>query len=582
MERLDRGLIAMHRGDGEIYIGWRLRGTEPANLGFNVYRRTGDGPAVKLNDTPITESTNYLDTPDNLHPSHTYFVKAVREGQPQTRSEPVTVEADPPARNYRSIPLKGDYPANKIAVGDLNGDGAYDYVIKQPEQVTDPGVYHRSETSWKIEAYTASGEFLWRRDLGPNIVQGIWWSPMVVYDLNGDGRAEVATKTAPTDRDLRRPSDGRVVRGPEWVSVFDGETGNTIARKPWIPRGESEDWGDDDWNRAMRNQILVAYLDGETPSLIVCRGTYELMKVDAWRFDDGELKRQWRWSNKGMPASYQGQGFHSTTAYDLDHDGRDEILNGGLVVQDDGSTGWTTGQGDGDEFHLADIIPERRGLECLYIQEKPEDYDYPIHVTDVNSGDIIWGVEDDGSFGDIGDGLAADIDPDEPGLEVWGAANGAQYLYNARGEVLGDNRPPWNLAIWWDGDPGRELADQGKIYKWDPEAEKARVIDRYGAAPVNNDDVQQRYSAAIVADVVGDWREEVITVTPGELRIYTTTTMTSHRFYTLMHNPLYRTGVAVMSMGYLQSAHPDYFLGYGASQPPRPEISTSWLGDGDR
>lgn len=576
MESLDRGVIALHRGDGDIYVGWRLRGTEPADLGFNVYRKTGAQAPVKLNDTPITGSTNYLDRPPTLEKKNTYVVRSVYNGQERDASKPVTVPANPPVQKYRSIPLKGNYPVNKIGVGDLNGDGSYDYVIKQPEQVTDPGAYHKSDDTWKIEAYSSSGKFLWRRDLGPNIVQGIWWSPMVVYDFNGDGRAEVATKTAPTDKDFRRPSDGRVVKGPEWVSVFDGQTGEELARKPWISRGEATDWGDDYWNRAMRNQILVAYLDGKTPSLIVCRGTYALMKVDAWRFQNGNLQHQWRWTNKDLPQKYQGQGFHSTTAYDLDGDGNDEILNGGLVIQEDGSTGWTTGQGDGDEFHLADIIPGRTGLEILYIQEKPEDYDYPIHVTDAETGEIIWGVEDDGSFGDIGDGLAADIDPDEPGLEVWGAANGAKYLYNAEGDILSDHRPPHDLAIWWDGDTGRELTSGENIYKWDPEKEKAEVIDRFPRYRAVDDPVRGRQStsARIVADVIGDWREEVIVALKGELRIYTSTVVTDQRFYTLMHNPLYRTGVAVMSMGYLQSAHPDYFFGFGMNQPKRPDITT--------
>jgi rhamnogalacturonan endolyase len=548
-ENLGRGMVAIHQGDGMVYVGWRMLGTDPVDIAFNLYRSTGGGTAVKLNDQFITQSTNWVDDGINLSQTNSYFVRPVLNGQELAVSAPFTLPENPPERNYLSIPLQGDYVFNRAGVGDLDGDGEYDYIIKQPEQVTDPGVYSPSVDTWKIEAYKNDGTFLWRRDLGWNIVQGVWWSPMIVYDLDGDGKAEVVTKTAPTDVDYRRPSDGRVLEGPEWFTVFDGQTGAELATEDWIPRGNICDWGDCYGNRVNRNLMCVAYLDGERPSVVIFRGTYGLMKAEAWNFRNGQLENVWRWSNEGLGSEYQEQGFHEVRVGDIDGDGRDEILNGSIAIDDDGSNIYTTGEGHGDRFHLTDIDPNQPGLETWYIQEDYPDYTHPVHLRDARTGELLWGLE--GNWGDVGRGLVADIDPRQKGLECWSPQGD---LYNCKGDALGPQPNTCQFAIWWDDDLLRELLENGRIQKWNPYTQS---LDRIGNAELYT------YSDILIADIFGDWREEIITVPSegGQLRIYTTTIPSTRRFPTFMHDPIYRIDVATMSMGYTQSAHPSFYFG---------------------
>ena len=237
MENLGRGVVAINQGGGKVYVGWRMLGTDPEDIAFNLYCLRGEADPVILNYRPFTQCTNYIDNGVDLSQSNSYFVKPLIDGIEQEPSTVFTLTADAPVRDYISIPLLGNYVFDRAGVGDLDGDGEYDYVIKQPNQVTDPGVYNPSIETFKIEAYKSDGTFLWRRDLGWNIVQGVWWSPMIVYDLDGDGRAEVIAKTAPTDVDYRRQSDGRILSGPEWFTVFDGQTGEELATENWISRG---------------------------------------------------------------------------------------------------------------------------------------------------------------------------------------------------------------------------------------------------------------------------------------------------------------------------------------------------------
>ena len=549
MERMGRGVVALRQDATKVYVGWRLLADDPDDIAFNVYRSTNGSVPVKLNDAALIESTNYVDDGANLAQSNSWFIRPVLDSQEMQASASCTLPENPPVQNYIAIQLQGLYTFDRASVGDLDGDGEYDYVIKQPHQVTDPGVYERSTDTWKIEAYRSDGAFLWRRDLGWNIVQGIWWSPMIVYDLDGDGAAEVVTKTAPVDVDYRRASDGRVLQGPEWFTVFDGRTGQALAQEDWIPRGNICDWGDCYGNRVNRNLMCVAYLDGERPSLVIFRGTYGLMKAEAWNFRDGRLENVWRWSNQGLGTSYQGQGFHSIRVGDIDGDGRDEILNGSIAIDDDGVTLYSTGEGHGDRFHLADIDPARPGLETWYIQEDDSDYTHPVHLRDARTGTLLWGLE--GNWGDVGRGLVADIDPYHEGLECWSPQGD---LYTCRGWPLGAQPDTCQFAVWWDADVLRELVEDGRIYKWDPASSS---LDRIGSTLV------YRYSDKLVADVIGDWREEIITVPEegGELRVYTTTIPSHQRFRTFMHDPVYRVDVASMGMGYTQSAHLSFYLG---------------------
>jgi rhamnogalacturonan endolyase len=564
MEQLNRGLTAIYKGGGSIYIGWRILGTDPQDIAFNLYRNT-----TKLNTSPVSQSTNWLDTGVSVTQANTYRLRAIIGGQEQTEESTFTLVANPVVPidqpnpygynlAHITIPLQATTSVDRIGVGDLDGNGSYDYVVKQPAGISDPGAYKAAEDTFKLEGYSSEGTFLWSIDLGWNIEQGIWWSPMLVYDLDCDGRAEVIAKSAPTDADYRNP-DGRVLSGPEWFTIWDGQTGTELAATDWIPRGNISDWGDSYGNRVNRNMMCIAYLDGVKPSLVIFRGIYGLMKAQAWNFRNGKLTRLWDWSNEGLGTAYQGMGYHQIRVGDVDGDGRDEILNGCILIDDDGKTLYTTGEGHGDRFHLTDIDPNRAGLETFYIHEGG--YTHAIDLRDSRTGQLIWG-QGDSSWGDVGRGLCGDIDPTQPGMECWTAKPG---LWNSQGQSIDPNGPRYassfvcDMGIWWDDDLSRELNQGGRLLKWN---NTTKTVDRIGTMA----------DPLVVADVIGDWREEMITVQNGQLRINTPITTSSRRFYTLMHDPIYRIDVSSMTVGYRVPAHPSFFMGEGMNPPPVPSI----------
>ncbi len=254
-----------------------------------------------------------------------------------------------------------------MGIADLDGDGRYDFVIKQPNANVDPysapGYWKRSPGTYKLEAYRGDGKSLWRLDLGWSIEQGIWYSPYVVYDLDGDGRAEVALKTGEGDP---RDSEGRVRSGPEHLTILEGRSGKPITRVDWPSRDGFREAVSNDlaaYNYYCRNQLCVAYLDGKTPSLLAERGTYNIMKLVAYQLRGGRLRELWRWDNTKEPRKYWGQGAHWMHAADVDGDGRDEVLLGSSVIDDGGTALWATGLGHPDHCYVGDIDPARPGLE---------------------------------------------------------------------------------------------------------------------------------------------------------------------------------------------------------------------------
>ncbi len=570
VEQLDRGLLALRLNSTEVYVAWRMLTSDPDDITFNLYRSSDGIILTKLNEEPIDSSTNWVDTPPGFNNEWFYIVKPIRGDRFYPTSGRISLEKNAPqiptgldAPNVAINVKDGIVSVDRIGVGDLDGDGIYDYVLKHPKSQTDPGVWNTPTETYKIDAYNSKGEFLWRKDLGWNIVTGIWWSPMIVYDLDGDGRAEVISKTAPLEPDYRA-SSGRVDSGPEYFSVFDGKTGDLFGKGDWIPRGNISDWGDSYGNRVNRNLMCIAYLDGKNPSLIILRGTYGLMKAEAWNYRDNQLTRVWSWSNEDLGPEYQSQGFHNIHVYDIDNDGKDEILNGALVIDDDGSTLWSTGQGHGDRFFLTDIDPQRDGMEVWYIQEDREWYDLPVALRDASTGELIWGVGDD-SWGDVGRGMVADIHPGYPGMEVW-SPQGA--LYSAKGQTIAPENPRYantfvcDFAVWWDDDLQRELTQGGRLLKYN---HAVNTVDRIGTVS----------SAYTIADVLGDWREEIIGFRDGAIRVCTPATLSTRRFRTFMHDPLYRLDVSFMTMGYAQIPNLSFYFGEGMDEPPVQNIYTS-------
>lgn len=550
-EKLDRGLIARPMGDKGVYVGWRLLASDPQGVAFDVYRRAGKAEPQKLNDQPIRQSTNFVDESPPRGSECSYSVRPVAEGREGSPSAGVSVSSSATASPFVSIKLDGNHTFQKVGIADLNGDGRYDFVIKQPNANIDPyeKYWKRSPDTYKLEAYLQDGTFLWRYDLGWAIERGIWYSPYVVYDLNGDGKAEVAVKTGKGDpRDEKL--DGRVVSGPESLTILDGMTGQPITHIDWPSRTLFQDTSRP-YNYASRNQLGVAYLDGKTPSLIVERGTYNTIVTIAYQLQDGRLKEQWRWDNRGKPREYQGQGAHWMHAADVDGDGRQEVLLGSVVLDDDGTALWTTGLGHPDHFYVGDIDPDRPGLEIYYGIESRRKERNGMCLVEAATGKILWGHE--GATRHVhGQGMCSDIDAGHAGAECYSADTDSAKrfawarLRTCKGEVLSDKDlggfSP--RCISWDADPQRELLRKGRLSDHGGSQLPTRIEG----------------NVAAVADVLGDWREEAITSVPGELRIYTTTIPAGKRHVCLMQDPLYRMDVVMAAMGYFQVPMTSYDL----------------------
>ena len=442
VERLNRGLVASALEDGRVYLvvapaGHRSRARAPSMC-------TAHRPAVRRTAHSAADSAH--DRFCRRHGrsrSRTHMVgdasrERTRAGRVRTRDPPcrrriVTVSRAQIADDVRTV--------DRVGIGDLDGDGVYDFIVKHPVGQIDPGRRVPSTDTYKVDAYNGqSGAFMWRIDLGWNINHGIWFSPMVVRDLDGDGKAEVCLRTAPyaaTREQILDPGPPFVLDGPEYLAVYDGATGKEIDKVDWIERGQVTDWADRSGNRSSRHMLGVAYLDGKTPSVLVVRGTYGLMKVDAWMLRNRKLEKVWRWTNERAPFMYHGQGQHSIKTGDIDGDGADEILNGSIAIDNDGRTLWGTGLGHGDRFYLGDIDPDRPGLEVWYTIEDPHPRN-GVSLWEALTGPLIFGAHEATLDNQMASGLAADIDPAHPGMEVWGD----KFFFTAKGQPIPGPVPP--------------------------------------------------------------------------------------------------------------------------------------------
>jgi len=317
----------------------------------------------------------------------------------------------------------------------------------------------------------------------------------------------------------------------------------------------------------------VAYIDGKRPSLVMCRGYYTRAVLVAWNWRRDKLTRAWTFdSDDGTPGhrGYRGQGNHGLSVGDVDGDGKDEIIYGACAIDHDGNGLYTTGLGHGDAMHLSDIDPDRPGLEVFGIHERPR-HPHGANLRDAATGKILWGLRS----GDVGHGVAMDIDPRHKGYECWASGDGLGGLYDCKGQRISDAKPrSCNMGVWWDGDLLREILDGTTISKWDyTSGREKRLLSATGCSRNNG----TKSNPCLHADVLGDWREEVIWRSRDnrELRIYTTTITTNRRFHTFMHDPVYRLSVAWQNVGYNQPTQPGFYMGAGMSPPPRPRIVLS-------
>ncbi len=607
MEALSRGLTAIHQGGGDVFVSWRLFGDDPSGVAFNLYRQEGGGAPVRLNDAPLDGPTHFQDTGVDFTDPVAYTVRPVVEGEELASCRPFELPAGAPAEPYLSVPVQTPegYHPNDISVGDLDGDGDYELIVHMVGRGRD-NAHSGMTTEPILHAYKLDGTLLWEINLGRNIREGAHYTQFMVYDLDGNGRAEIVCKTADgtvdgvgnvigdADAD-HRAENGYILAGPEFLTVFGGETGEALATVNYVPprhpetRNPTSDqlnevWGDGYGNRVDRFLACVAYLDGERPSVVMARGYYTRTVLAAWNWRDGELSRVWTFDTASEPelAAYEGQGNHQLAVADVTGDGRDAIIYGAAVIDHDGTGLYSTGWGHGDALHVSQMDPDRPGFQIFMPHEYPDQYGpNAISYRDAETGDLIWGVE---GTGDIGRGAAMDIDPRYPGYEMW-ASGDTGGLYTAqqwtedeelgpRGVEISENKPrAINFGVWWTGDLLRETLDGTTIAKWNWEAETTDVIlSPSGVRSINGTKATPNLSA----DILGDWREEVIWRSEDnqELRIYMTVEPTEHRFHTLMHDPVYRMSVAWQNVAYNQPPHPGFYLGHHMDPPPRPNIYT--------
>lgn len=626
MEALNRGVVAVKDEKGTL-VSWRMLGTDPTDIAFNVYRE-----GVKLNGTPISNKTNFYDEGAS---NAVYTVVPVINGQE------VTAEAENAmtwANAYKAIPVKqyecfyndislGFYDINDVSVGDLDGDGEYEVVVRRNPPTMDLSV--RGTNYPLIEAYKMDGTHMWTINIGPNEVNDVDIN-FLVYDFNKDGKAEIVTrsfegtvdgagnvigdidgdgKTNYEDSLVKFPDRQYLSKGPEFLSMYDGMTGKELSRTDLLPARDpvsawSANYTDNRLvKRASHFLFSVAYLDGVNPSVVHVRGAWDVVKVAAWDFKGNDFNHLW--TLECEPASTDsniwGSGYHSMAVADVDFDGKDEILSGAFAVDNDGKLMYTTKAngvklGHGDAFDVAMMDPDYKGY---YVWACQESKNLPVNIGlhDARTGQVLYGYT---KPKDTGRSRAADIDPTSKGWEVWGSTQ--TQLQSFDGKILNevwnefpyknaDGTPvkvkddatgeekdmvgsiPMSFKAHWDGDLLAELVDGVTVYKYNWEEQSIQTIfDDKECTPLGGTKAQP----CLIADIFGDWREEIIfrTTDNKELRIYSTNIPTDYKMPTLMHDVTYREAVAWQNNHYNQPTNTSFYLGYETTEVPVPEIYT--------
>ncbi len=613
-EFLDRGAVAV-KTDAGVFLSWRSLADDDKNLKFDIYR---DG--VKITDEPIQFHTNFTDATGSVN--SVYQIKAslddaVKEttdvaavwpevfhrihiDRPEGGISPaggVTAD-DPNGKTALTEPYPYTYTPGSCAVGDVDGDGTYEIFLRwDPTNFAD-NAHRRYTGNTYIDCYRLTGEKLWRIDLGRNIRAGNHYTHMMVYDFDGDGKAELAVKTAPgtidgtgtpvlmgNDKvtDDYRTNVGTILSGPEYLTVFDGLTGANLATESYEPlRSINSSWGDSYGNRSERYLACVAYLDGLKPSIIMCRGYYTAAYVAAWDFDGHNLKLRWLHKSEQKGKGLYGEGAHSITVGDVDGDGCDEIVFGSACLDHDGSLLYRTGFGHGDALHLGDLDPDREGLEVFMVhEEKTSDYKYDTEMRDAKTGQVIWGLLQSGN--DIGRGLAADITDAYRGYEMWPQADytdgtKANKIFDVAGNCVSTNRPSVNFRVYWDGDLLDEILDGTSITKMNSDLTSIKSVMDFSTFSNAKSVAQTKSTPCVQADLFGDWREEVVMydgATMSDLLVFTTTIPTEYKVPCLMQDHVYRMAVAWQNTAYNQPPHLGYYLPDMFSGNPRISVSSS-------
>ena len=646
-ERLDRGVVAVRQDEGRVIVSWRTLADDKKGQAYDVYRN-----GEKLNSQPLTTGGTFFIDNTPLDTDATYEIRG------GSKNGSYTLKAGAP-HGYIPIPLvkpadgispdgrRYSYTANDASVGDVDADGQYEIIVKWDPSNSHDNAHDGFTGNTLFDCYRLSGEHLWRIDMGPNIRSGAHYVPFIVYDLDGDGRAELMVKTAdgtvdakgkiigdgtkdwregakealanaeknreriqkeeaerekmrkeweemrrqgirPDRNEMRRRwgrmnsgkrNDGRILSGPEYITVFNGLTGEAMATADYIPeRGNMRAWGDDHGNRSERYLAGVGYFDGQRASAFFCRGYYTRTVIAAWDWDGKQLTNRWTFdTNNPKWKDYAGQGNHNLRVADVDGDGKDEITYGSMAVDHDGTGLYNTRMGHGDAMHLTAFDPTTDKLQVWSCHENRRDGS---ELRDAATGKVIFQIK---SKDDVGRCMAADIDPTNPGLEMW--SSDSHGIRNIKGELVlpGGGRKtngqtgtkgyeddtalfiqgmrlPTNFGIWWDGDLLREMLDHERVSKYDWTTGQMVLLKQFTDCQFNNG---TKSNPCLSADIIGDWREEVLTRTRNseELRLYVSTIPTDYRINCLMEDIPYRLSVAAENVGYNQPPETGYYLG---------------------
>ena len=619
LEKLNRGVVAFRSGDS-VVVSWRILPTDQQGESFHVYRN-----GQEISGQPLTSGGSFFVDAHPLATDATYEVRGgslngqylLKAGSPDGY---LPVPLQRPADGVTPDGRPYSYSANDASVADVDGDGQYEIFLKWDPSNAHDNAHDGFTGPTLFDCYRLDGTLLWRIDMGINVRSGAHYVPFIAYDLDGDGRAEFVVRTADGTRDAKgrvigdthadyrtypktategaqpeqewrkynktsSPRVGRILEGPDYISVFNGLTGEVMDTKPYVPqRGRVEEWGDNYANRSDRMLAAVGYLDGRHASAIFCRGYYTRTVIAAWDWDGRELKQHWVFDTNdegtgkdGKPqSSYAGQGNHNLRVADVDGDGCDEITYGSMAVDHDGRGLYTTGMGHGDAIHLMAFDPTTDRLQVWDCHENRRDGS---DFRDAHTGEVIFQLP---SKSDVGRALAADIDPTNPGVEMW--SSDSHGIRNIKGERLVEAQDPEdpqhqqhirvsgrrlsiNFAIWWDGDLLRELLDRGTVSKYDWKNHTIVDVVKFPGVVFNNG---TKSNPCLSADILGDWREEVIARTPdsAELRIFVTPIPTAYRIDCLMHDIPYRLSTAAQNVGYNQPSEPGFYLGPDKSVTP--------------
>ena len=584
-EKLGRGVVAFRSGEKEAVVSWRYRMQDPQDVAFNVYRGT-----TLLNKSPLAGATFFKDETFDPARGGVYSVRPVVGGRES--KHPARGWTVPPNAPLGYIPLRVTppqswknpdepnhapylYRANDCSIGDLNGDGEMELVIKWDALGKDNAHFGRTAPVFYDGYDMATQKRLWRITPGKNVRSGPHYDEFVVFDLDGDGIAEIAMRTSDGAVDgLGRvlgdakadhvDKDGQIRTAPESLTVFSGRDGRMLASVPYDPAfGSAEEWSSvkrDSHNRGFRFLSCVAYLDGVHPSLVMCRGYYDRSVITAWDWNGKALVRRWQfdsWKEPWKSAGYSGQGNHNLRVADVDFDGKDEILYGQMAVDNDGRGLYTTKLGHGDAINLIQLSPETRGLQVWTCLEAGE---HGLCLRDAGTGKILHRVT---SFRDTPRAVAADIDPDFPGTEFWGPVHEGFYTADMeeRGRRHKDRWPGQSFLVWWTGDMTRSWLCGNTIGGYSAAKGRRFVVRELEGGCSNNG---SKDNPCFSGDILGDWREEVIlrnAENSTELRLYVSDIPTEYRFWTFIQDPPYRISLATENVGYNQPPQPGFYFG---------------------